>query len=202
MDLINTNPQQPPPAAHTHRGHIHLHSGHHGEDCWRATHTHTHTSSRRIFFFSRLSRLCWRLGKTPSLCCLRVDQISLIQFWHDEAVSWWAQALAGREHSLRKVGRISSSALFSDCSRGYEPPGFHNCGRAFLFFKHVFIFNPLLFQVTIEPKHSTICEYKPVKASTDWEKHFKDAKRAMNMINRNGTCMWSGDGWRYTPENT
>lgn len=65
----------------------------------------THASSR---IFSQLSWLCWRLRKTPSLCWLWVDQIRLIQFWHDKVI-WWTQALAEREHSF-KLGRNSSSA--------------------------------------------------------------------------------------------
>lgn len=37
-----------------------------------------------------------------------VDQIRLIQFWHDKVI-WWTQGLAEREHSF-KLGMNSSSA--------------------------------------------------------------------------------------------
>lgn len=54
----------------------------------------------------------------------------------------------------------------------------------------VFIFNPLLFYLQLNPntqQSACVCEYKPKKATS------KDAKKAMNMIIRSGTSMWRGD---------
>lgn len=98
LDLINTNPQQPTPAANTQRTHW--------SPKWALLRglvgRRTHASAR---IFSQLSRLWWRLRKTPSLCCLWVDQIRLIQFWHVKVIRW-TKALAKREQSSNWEGTL------------------------------------------------------------------------------------------------